>query len=266
MQLNRLPTFDELTAENFEMFASSVNSVQIDDSEFESFLETHPDECDKVIEEFQNFSVGKLRDQLTQPVLESLPFPYQTTNVKWRQKELIDWLKRHRSMQTNNIDLLRQRLTNHFKVKVHERSFINQERVRSIIDRHLKAAKESVANHVSAKEMASKRLSKKIAYIIEKNQQPQRSVLGVPRAREPARSELELRLDKVVWPIKNCNMWNRPQVRTVNQVPSISSQVPVRSTDPVPVCTAVRSSDQVPQHVSCDSEDETNLVELERVL
>lgn len=245
MQPNYLPTFEQLTSQNFDFFQTTIGSAQVNDSEFESFLETHPDECDKVFEEFQNFSVTKLRDQLTVTVLDSLPFPYQTMFATARKKELINWLNRHRSMKTNNIDLLRQRLTNYFKMKIHQRSFIHQERARSIIGRHLSAAKASLANTMDVKKLRSEKFSQKVANIIHQIGEPEQSSRSVGpivyrKQREPVpfRSEQELRLDKVVWPIVNRNMWSQSKVRTVP------------------------SQDHVPQHVVSESEDDTNLVNI----
>ena len=99
---------------------------------------------DTFLEDISEYSVTKLRDDLTLAVIESLPFPYKTKLLKSKRKEIIDWLNRHKSMRTNNIDLLRQRITNHFKLEVHNMLYYKQEKISTMVQRKLDYLKQNL--------------------------------------------------------------------------------------------------------------------------
>lgn len=141
--LQDLPNIDQLNSLNFDQFIEITSSVQIDGTELESFLETHINEMDEYVTNIESFSAVKLRESLTASVLKSIPFPYTTTKLRTKQSELINWLKRHKSLQTNNIDLLRQRVTNYFKIKVQEIPFLKQENISYLVERKIGQIKNS---------------------------------------------------------------------------------------------------------------------------
>ena len=145
--IQALPDINHINQMNFDEFIMATSSVQINGTELESFLETHVDEIDGYLTDLQAFSVVKLRESLTATQLTSIPFPYIGRTHRARQTELINWLKRHRSLQTNNIDLLRQRVTNYFKIKVQDIAFLKQENISSIVGRKFDQIKESFNNH-----------------------------------------------------------------------------------------------------------------------
>ena len=138
-----IPDINHINQMNFDDFIEATSSVQINGTELESFLETHIEEVDSYLNEIENFSAVKLRDTLTAAQLKSIPFPYTAATHRARQSELISWLRRHRSLQTNNLDLLRQRVTNYFKIKVQDITFLKQENISSIVGRKLDQIKES---------------------------------------------------------------------------------------------------------------------------
>lgn len=139
-----IPSINDVSKDNYDDFCNLTSEFQVDDTEFESFLETHRDEMDTFLEDVSEYSVTKLRDDLTLAVIESLPFPYKTKLLKSKRKEIIDWLNRHKSMRTNNIDLLRQRITNHFKLEVHNMLYYKQEKISTMVQRKLDYLKQNL--------------------------------------------------------------------------------------------------------------------------
>ena len=139
-----IPSINDVSKDNYDDFCNLTSELQVDDTEFESFLETHRDEMDTFLEDVSEYSVTKLRDDLTLAVIESLPFPYKTKLLKSKRKEIIDWLNRHKSMRTNNIDLLRQRITNRFKLEVHNMLYYKQEKISTMVQRKLDYLKQNL--------------------------------------------------------------------------------------------------------------------------
>ena len=139
-----IPSINDVSKDNYDDFCNLTSELQVDDTEFESFLETHRDEMDTFLEDVSEYSVTKLREDLTLAVIESLPFPYKTKLLKSKRKEIIDWLNRHKSMRTNNIDLLRQRITNYFKLEVHNMLYYKQEKISTMVQRKLDYLKQNL--------------------------------------------------------------------------------------------------------------------------
>lgn len=144
LQEKIIPSINDVSKDNYDDFCNLTSELQVDDTEFESFLETHRDEMDTFLEDVSEYSVTKLREDLTLAVIESLPFPYKTKLLKSKRKEIIDWLNRHKSMRTNNIDLLRQRITNYFKLEVHNMLFYKQEKISTMVQRKLDYLKQNL--------------------------------------------------------------------------------------------------------------------------
>ena len=139
-----IPSIEELSKANFEDFCSLTSQVQVNDTELEAFLETNMDAMDKFVDDISDYSASKLRDDLTAAVIESIPFPYKTTPLKSKRKEIIEWLARHKSMRTNNIDLLRQRIMNHFKMQVHNMASYKQEKISSFVRHKFEYIKQNL--------------------------------------------------------------------------------------------------------------------------
>ena len=139
-----IPSIEELSKANFEDFCSLTSQVQVNDTELEAFLETNMDAMDKFVDDISDYSASKLRDDLTAAVIESIPFPYKTTALKSKRKEIIEWLARHKSMRTNNIDLLRQRIMNHFKMQVHNMASYKQEKISSFVRHKFEYIKQNL--------------------------------------------------------------------------------------------------------------------------
>ena len=122
-------------------YMNHIGSYQSNYTEFESIIEVHEGEMTKFIDDNNKYSASELRSKLTKEVLTSIPFPYETNKVRHMQNELIKWLNVHKSLQTNDINLLRQRIANYFILKVHEIPHVQHESIEDLARRQYEITK-----------------------------------------------------------------------------------------------------------------------------
>lgn len=142
-----IPNLDIISLEKLDALCEKSKEMIQNDTEWESIIETHPEEFDKLIKEQKSYSKSVLRDKLTKKELDQIPFPYKTTATRSRATEIVNWLEDHQSLKTMDIQLLRQRIFNHFVTKIHDSCYLKQERISSITDRIYKQRRELVNSH-----------------------------------------------------------------------------------------------------------------------
>ena len=130
-----LPNLDNISLDELDSLYNKASEINIDDSKWESIIETYPEEIDKLINDHESYSKSVLRDKLTKKELDQIPFPYKTTATRSRATEIVNWLDDHKSFKTMDIKLLRQRIFNHFVIKIHDIPHYEQENISSMANR-----------------------------------------------------------------------------------------------------------------------------------
>ena len=130
-----IPNLDIISLEKLDALCEKSKEMIQNDTEWESIIETHPEEFDKLIKEQKSYSKSVLRDKLTKKELDQIPFPYKTTATRSRATEIVNWLEDHQSLKTMDIQLLRQRIFNHFVTKIHDIPHYEQENISSMANR-----------------------------------------------------------------------------------------------------------------------------------
>lgn len=140
------PTIFQVNLDEIDQYYAYSNDFQVDSSLKESILETHPQMINEIFAEIKNFNAVQFRSQLNKVVLDSIPFPYKTEATRSRQSEIMSWLNDNPAFKTMNLSLFRQRVANHFLLRVHTMIFNEQEPLEHLIEKNVNIIKDIKKN------------------------------------------------------------------------------------------------------------------------
>jgi hypothetical protein len=109
-----------LKRNDLEKYTELIGLMQIADDPMEYLLEKFPQLVRDFLRDHENYSKLKFRDTIHSDQMELMPFPFRSAVRKERIKELMQFLEENPELKTNNPILLRQRLCNHFLIKVQD--------------------------------------------------------------------------------------------------------------------------------------------------
>jgi hypothetical protein len=117
---NKFPILQVIKRTELQQYTELIGLMQIADDPLEYLLEKFPQLVRNFLADHENYSKQKFRDSVNVDTMDLMPFPFRSAIRKERIKELQNFLEENPELKTNNPILLRQRLCNHFLMKVHE--------------------------------------------------------------------------------------------------------------------------------------------------
>jgi hypothetical protein len=119
LEVNEIPVMEEIFESSMTEFAELADLHQIVDTPLEFLVETKPDAVESLLNDYFGYSTKKLASNCPITQLDKLPFPFTQKTKVGKMRELTNFLEAHPGFKTNNVQLLQQRLFNHFVLKIH---------------------------------------------------------------------------------------------------------------------------------------------------
>jgi hypothetical protein len=124
---NKFPILEVLKRTDLPKYTELIGLMQIADNPMEYLLEKFPQLVRDFLNEHENYSVHKFQENIKVDDIELMPFPFRSALKREQMKELQKFLEENPELKTTNVNLLRQRLCNHFLLKIQDHNEATQD-------------------------------------------------------------------------------------------------------------------------------------------